>query len=883
MCSVEKTLEHVRTALQRKQAEHALHSCETLLTANRRNVAARHLRGRCMAALGRLDAAIEEFQEALSIQPSYFPALADLGVALTALGQHRRAAPQLAAALARDGRSAELHFALGQCRFASGELRAAAESFAAAIARRHDFADAFNNLGVTLDRLGDTANAIRCFEQTRLIQPELPRAHRNLADVLRRAGQPTGAAQALERALELQPEDPELQCELVETLIDAGELARAVSSGSAALARAPNSARAHAALGMALLAANQCEAAAEHLERALGLDTALGYAALNLGEALLRLKRPEQAVQAFRRSLSNHGLPAEGHLGLGRALIMLGEPAAAKRALLDAAAARPDNVHIAVAAAVELEQLGCIDEAARMLEDAAAQEPNDATALHALGGFLHRRGRLADAAAQYERALAAWPQYTRALLDRGNALEALGRLAEATAAFAAALTQQPNCVEALAGLSSCAFRRCDWSGLESSLKALNALPDGLDALHPFLLLGMDLDAARQRAALERHARRLPLTTSATTPPQRRAHPPLRIAYLSPDFREHPVAHAIAAVIEGHDRRRVQPIGVALAARDRSAIGERMSGAFEVLIDAASLSDRDVVSRLHALEIDIAVDLAGFTSGARTGIFAARCAPVQVNYLGFPATMGAAFVDYIIADDVVIPAGEEPAYAERVLRLPHCYLPHDCTRTIATGTLDREAAGLPAQGVVFCAFNNGYKITRIVFATWMSILREVPGSVLWLRSLDAGALAKLRHDAEELGVRASRLVFAPRIERMGEYLARLQLADLFLDTLPYNAHTTAADALLARVPVLTCRGNSFAGRVGASLLTSAGLPDLICASLEEYRERAVRLATHATELRSLRARLASPATPLVDTRLYTRNLEALFLECKPEAS
>jgi predicted O-linked N-acetylglucosamine transferase (SPINDLY family) len=382
---------------------------------------------------------------------------------------------------------------------------------------------------------------------------------------------------------------------------------------------------------------------------------------------------------------------------------------------------------------------------------------------------------------------------------------------------------------------------------------------------------------QQLRALERRTRRFTMQPAATgTPPLRYSHRRLRVAYLSPDFREHPVAHAIVGVIESHDRDRVQSIGVPLGAADRSAIGARLRSAFEVVVDASTMADREVITRLRELEVDIAVDLAGFTSGARTGIFATRCAPVQVNYLGFPATMGTPLMDYIIADNVVIPESDEGAYAERVMRLPHCYLPLDCTRVVPVETLDRTAAGLPAQGVVFCAFNSSYKITREMFRVWMGLLREVPDSVLWLRSTDKDAADNLRRAAEESGVIRTRLIFAPYVDRVDDYLARLQLADLFLDTLPYNAHTTAADALWAGLPVLSCRGNSFAGRVGASLLTSAGLSDLICSSVDDYRSKALRLATRPDELTSIRQRLLSSRTaPVFDTPLYTRNLEDLY--------
>lgn len=874
MTSYEVALEEARSALQRGNAHFALRTCEALLSANSRDAAARHLRGRCVAAMGMLDEAVRDFSETLAIEPTHFPALADLGVALAALGRHQQASEQLAAALARDNRPAELHFALGQCRLACGELCGAAESFAATIARRPDFADAYNNLGVTLDRLGKLADAIRHFERARTLRPSLLRAHRNLADALRRTGRVIEAAEALERATLLDTHDCDLQCELAEALLDAGRLEAALRAAQVAVFVAPDSARAHAAIGMALLSIDRCREAADSLERALQLDPRLGYAAVNLGEALLRLGSPGPAAEAFRSALSIAELP-EGRLGLGRALGRLGDAAGAARCLVDAHGARPNDVLTAASAASELEALGYLDKAAAVLEDTTRRAPQDARIHHALGAFLHRRGRLAQALACYERALGLEPQYVRALLDCGHVLESMSRLDEAAASFKAALGLQGQCAEALAGLVSCGLRLCDWSQLDSHLKSLEAIPGGFDALHPFLLLALHTSPEQRLRALEQRARSV-TPTPGVSPAARHSHSRLRVAYVSRDFREHAVAHAIVAVIEAHDRGRVEAIGVSLAAPDRSAVGTRLRSAFDVLIDASAMADREVIARMRELEIDIAVDLAGYTTGARTGLFAARCAPLQVNYLGFPATTGASFMDYIIADEVVIPENDENAYSERVLRLPQCYLPLDCTRSIATGAFDRAGVGLPEKAMVFCAFNNSYKITRDMFRLWMSLLRQVPGSVLWLRRMDSQAVANLKSVAAELGVAGARLIFAPYVERTEEYLALLQLADLFLDTSPYNAHTTAADALWAGVPVLSLRGQSFAGRVGASLLKSADLPDLICSSPAEYQAKALRLATVPWELGAVRQRLALlRASQSFDTRRYTRNLEALY--------
>jgi predicted O-linked N-acetylglucosamine transferase (SPINDLY family) len=291
-----------------------------------------------------------------------------------------------------------------------------------------------------------------------------------------------------------------------------------------------------------------------------------------------------------------------------------------------------------------------------------------------------------------------------------------------------------------------------------------------------------------------------------------------------------------------------------------------------------MSDNEVAKLLHDLQVDIAVDLKGYTAGYRFGIFACRPAPIQVNYLGYPGTMGTQFMDYIIADKVVAPFEHQPFFTEKIVHLPDCYQVNDSKRQIADGTLTRQAVGLPEHGFVFFCFNNIYKITPRVFDCWMRILRRVENSVLWLLDDNATARGNLRKEAIARGIDAERLIFAKRIP-LAEHLARQQLADLFLDTLPYNAHTTASDALWTGLPVLTCLGQTFAGRVCASLLNTIGLPELITTTLEAYENMAIDLATDRQKLAAITSRLACNrlTTPLFDTKLFTKNIEAAYTE------
>jgi predicted O-linked N-acetylglucosamine transferase (SPINDLY family) len=841
-------LQRARAALGGGDAKAAARICQKLVTDNPRDTDARYLHGRCLAGLGRWRDAASEFRRVLAVHSGFFPAMVDLGIAETLDGNYRDARPLLERARAMDPRPAELHFGLGLCCLGFGDNLGAAHAFRNAIERNPEFPDAFNNLGVAYDRLGQLAEAREAFRQALRLHPDHADAHRNLGDVSSRLGDAAPAAAAFRRAAELRPADASAQAELGAALLIAGEFAEA----------------------------------AESLQRALELDSRLAGAAANLGEALRNLNRADRSASAFQHALTLDPRTAEAHLGLGKLASALGNAHTAARHLIAAAEIDPAGAKIALAAAAELENLGLPAEALSVLQTASGGQPGNADIHDALGAVLHRAGRLPEALDCYERALDIDERRVQTLLSCGHALESMGALSRAIACFERARTLRPSDAQSPASIASCAYRLCDWDLIHDMLSTLRGMPNGIDELQAFLLLAADLDPAAQAQSLRRRARTKTWPTRpASPPPIGAAGDRLRVAYVSPDFRIHPVAYAIAGVIENHDRSRIAPIGISLSAGDGSAIGSRLRNAFEEFIDVSALSDRDVVVLMRERRIDVAVDLAGLTTGARTSIFAMRAAPSQINFLGFPGSTGMDFMDFVIADPAVLPDPDEAYFSEKVLRMPHCYLPFDDSRKIDGGG-SRDAAGLPSTGFVFCAFTNGYKITREVFQIWMSLLSDVPDSVLWLRSMGPATAANLKISAGKFGVSADRLVFAPFEEQMDAHLTRLQLADLFLDTLPYNGHTTAAEALWAGVPVVSCRGNSFAGRVGASLLSACGLSELICDNLEDYRKLALNIARSPALHAGFRDRVRlAKSAPLFDTRRYTRDLEDLLYSVNRE--
>lgn len=451
------------------------------------------------------------------------------------------------------------------------------------------------------------------------------------------------------------------------------------------------------------------------------------------------------------------------------------------------------------------------------------------------------------------------------------------KFALAVRAFERVLAMDPTNTEVRGPLVLAKMMNCDWRGLDAAVHKLEA---GIHAGHlsavPFTLVACsgdpvvqkrcaesyfpDTQKSRKRAFAHRHGRRNRI----------------RIAYLSSDFHEHATAYLMARVFELHDRSRFEVVALSFGPEDPCTMLTRLENAFEHFVRVHNLSDEAVAELIEREEIDIAVDLKGFTKDARPAIFAHRPAPVTVNYLGYPGTLGSPCMDYIIGDAVVTPFEHADNYAEKIVQLPHCYQPNDGTRAIADLPVTRADEGLPETGFIFAAFNGPYKITPGVFAIWMRLLHQVPGSVLWLVCESAEQQENLWREAHERGVGRERLVFS-RYLPQARHLARHQLADLFLDTVPCNAHTTASDALWAGLPVLTCLGQTFAGRVAASVLTAVGLPELITEDLQAYEARALQLAQHPQELAQIKSRLQANRTthPLFDAARFTTGLEAAF--------
>ncbi len=523
-------------------------------------------------------------------------------------------------------------------------------------------------------------------------------------------------------------------------------------------------------------------------------------------------------------------------------------------------------------------QRGRWEDAERVMARAIELNPGAVDALFLRGAALQKLHRHAEAVGCFDRALALNPGFAEALLNRAASLYRLRRYEEAGDDYGRLIEIDPDYPFARGNRLFCRQQTCDWRSLaEESAAIIQAMRAGRRVIAPFDAKALFLEAEDELTcariwAADQHPGPSPLHA-----PRRHKRPAIRVAYISADFRDGPLATLMTGVFERHDQRNIETIGVSLGAEDGSAARRRLEQAFGQFIDAGAKGDAEIISLLRRMEIDIAVDLMGYTEGGRPGIFKQRPAPIQVNYLGYPGTVGADWLDYLIADRVVVPEDDQHVYPEKLVYLPDSYLPRDTACRPSAVRPTRADEGLPETGFVFACFNNAYKFNPVMFDIWVRLLRAVEGSVLWLPTSNPAAMRNLTREAVARGVAPERIVFAAFRKAPEDHLARLQHADLFLDTLPYNAHTTASDALWAGVPVLTCTGKTFAGRVAASLLHSLDLPGLVTDTLAGYEAAALRLAADPEALSAIRQTLNRHGTarPTFDDARFARHLETAY--------
>lgn len=728
---------------------------------------------------------------------------------------------------------------LGVLRFQQGRPEAALQLLEQALRSKPGHAEALSNLGLVLHEMNRFEEALARFDAAVSAGPHYALAWSNRGNSLKQLNRIAEAIQSYDRAIALRPDYLAARFNRGASLKDTGRFAEALVDFEFVLQRDPGHVAALRAHAPTLMQLGRFDEALKSCEALLAREKDDPWLWNDHGLVLRRLERQSEALESFNRAIQLNPRYAEAHNNRG-------------------------NV---------FRHLRRFAEALSSYEVALSLAPHLVEIWNNRGNTLQDMKRFEEAVLNYDSALAIDPKDPEALYNRGTALLHLQRLTESLQSMDQAVAAAPDHPDAMGGAANAALQLCDWRLRAAYADKLSEhVAQSRSIVPPFVLLGYLDDPALQLKCASRYAGdRVPVRQQRASGVARLPQERIRIAYVSADFRQHPVAYSIAPLLEQHDRSQFEIIGVALGGDDSSAIRSRIITACDGFIDATAMSDEAVAALLRRMQVAIAVDLTGYTQDARPGIFAWRAAPAQISFLGYPGTLGAGFMDYIIGDAVALPRSLQACFAERIVHVPGTFFPFP--EPASAPAPSRQAMGLPERDFVFCCLNSAWKISPAMFDVWMDLLRNERSSVLWLKQPHEEAAANLRREAAARGISPERLIFAAETGRQA-HLARMSLADLFLDTAPYNAHATAAEALNAGVPIVTCAGEAFAGRIAASMLHAAGLPELVTHSLAEYRDVARSLVRDPGRLNAARQKL-SVALP-DSKRSHREKIEAAYL-------
>ena len=795
---------------------------------------------------GQLSDAAESFKKVLSFYPKNTQILTSLGAITLQLGNFEESFKLLGKSLKIAPTQANAHYYIAIGLSLVKKFDEALKSFNRAIALNPNYAEAYDNRGNVLHELNRYDDALASYERAIVLNPNNAEAYNNRGVTLNDTKRFEEALTSFDSAIVLNPNYAEAYNNQGNTLKELKRFENALACYDRAIALNPRYANAHYNRGGVLNDLKCYEDAIESYDHAIALNPNYAEAFNNRGSSLYDLRRYQEALESYDRSIELNPSVAKSYYNRGIVLYEL-------KRYVDALASYGHAISL---------------------------NSDYPEAFYNSGLTLAAMNRYEDAVMSFSRSIKLKPDYVKAFNACGITLSELRRYEESLASFDKAVILDPDFNFLYGNRLHARMHLCDWAGLNTQLaKVRTDILNSKKVARPFDLLALIDDIELQRKCAELYLNLVtptlnPLLETVNYP----KHDRICIGYFSADFHNHATMHLMAELFDSHDKTRFELIAFSFGPDREDAWRKRAIKAFDKFIDVRHFTDKEVALLARSLEIDIAIDLKGFTAENRIGIFAERAAPIQVNYLGYPGTMGAEYIDYLIADRTLITAENQQYYSEKIAYLPNSYQANIAKREVSDKVFTRLDFGLPQTGFVFCCFNNVYKITPSTFDSWMQILMQVEGSVLWLYSENACAIKNLRMEAVKRGVDSSRLIFGAEM-RVEEHLARLKLADLFLDTLPYNAHTTASDALYVGLPLLTSIGESFAARVAASLLNAVGLPELITSTPGEYVTKAVLLATNTIKFEEIRQKLLNklPTSPLYDIKHFTSNIESAYLE------
>jgi predicted O-linked N-acetylglucosamine transferase (SPINDLY family) len=813
-----------------------------------------HLWGLLEMQLGEFQAASFLLERSLKLQPHNANAHSNFGFILLELEKPELAKESLSKAVGLMPDLCEAHYNLGLACYKCQQFEEACGHFERAAILSPAMSEAYSNWGLALFALKLYEVALERFDTAVTLKHDYAVAHSNRSMVLIELKRFTEANAAAKQAVELQPGYAGAHYNMGVALYNLEKFHDAKYAHQRACEIDPNFTLAHVNLGVAMFELEEYEGAIHCFERGLQLEPNSAVVHNNMGLLQTKLRQLDLALESFETAIALNPAYPEAHSNRGNALTALKRQEEALKEYELAISLKPDYLHAYCNKGLALSDMGRLDEAIFYID----------------------------------KALKIRPEFALALSNKGEVLIKLKRMQEAHECFEQAYKLKPD-IEYLAGtLLHTQMFLSEWGGFDKQLQEIvNGVNEGRYVCSSFPslsliddpLLHKEISRVWLNQKQPQNDSLGPIDITCANRPKT-ADQKIRLGYYSADFHNHATAYLMAELFECHDKSQFELFAFSFGLDQQDEMRKRVSKAFDHFINVRSNSDKEIAQLSRQLGIDIAVDLKGYTQDQRVGIFSYRAAPVQVNYLGYPGTMSAPFIDYILADRIVIPEDSQHYYSEKVVYLPNSYQVNDSKRFIAPVPFSRSSMGLPEAGFVYCCFNNNFKINPSIFDVWMGILNAVPASVLWLLEDNSHSSSNLRKEAALRGVDPSRLVFAKRLP-LPEHLARHKVADLFLDTLPYNAHTTASDALWAGLPVLTCTGRSFASRVGASLLNAVGLPEMVTSSLDVYQREAIEFGLNPERLAMVKTKLADNRlnAPLFDGQLFTKHIEEAYRQMR----
>mgnify|MGYP000430365441 CR=1 FL=1 len=835
--------------------------------------------GNVLRESGQLNEAISSYEQALIIKPDYVEAHCGLGITFQAIGELDEAVNSYQKAVEINPDFSEAYNNLGNAFKSLGQLDEAVKSYQKAVEINPDFSEAHNNLGNAFKSLGQLDEAVKSYQKALEINPDYPALHNNLGNVYKEIGQLDYALNSYLKGLTFNPDYIDLLNNLGIVFNELGQFDKAIKSYEKAITIKPDYADAYNNLGNVFKDFNQLDNAVKSYKKAIKINPNLSEAFNNLGNVLKDLNQLDDAVKSFEKALEINPNFAEAHNNFGNVLTGLGQLNDAVKSFEKAIAIDPEFSEAYNNLGNVLKDLGKLNDAVRSYEKAIELNPSFAEAHNNFGSAFKDLNQLEDALKSFEKAVEINPNFAEAYHNLGNVFKDLNRLDDALKSYMNAKVIRDDLDYVLGNILSTKINSCNWDDLPNLLEELmHKINNNKKVVDPFTLFSLVDDPLVRRKATELRVKNShPKSNALPKIELYPKHKKIRIGYFSADFREHPVGFLTAELYEVHDRNHFEIHAFSLGRNTKDEMNLRIKAGVDQFHDVQSMAHKEVTLLARSLEIDIAIDLTGLTAKARTDVFAMSAAPIQVSYIGFLGTMGADYYDYLIADPVMIPKKNQKYYSEKIIYLPSFQV-NDSKDLPPDISFSRKEVGLPEEGFIFCCFNNTYKFTPAVFDSWARILQSVKGSILIVYANNELSKTNLTKEIVRRGIEAERLIFGASLDRP-EYMARYRVADLFLDTQPYNAGTTASDALRMGLPMLTLIGESYQARMGASILSALNLPELITNSPEEYELLAIELASNPEKLKSIKEKLASnlSTAPLYNTKLFTKNLEAAFTE------